>query len=81
MDEKHDTHDKLKEKAEDYLGSKYSQQLYGSTGSGISQEEQIRQKRELNNNANNLEEKQFWSEIDREDFGKTQTMSINIEIK
>ena len=57
--------EKLDEKRQDYMGSKYSQHLGGS----ISEEEMERQKKE--NDA--FAEKQFWREIDNEDYTKKQT--------
>ncbi len=65
-----DLENKLGERREDYLGTKYSQHLGGS----ISQEEMDRQKKEHDN----FEEKQFWRELDGEDYTKKQTICMNI---
>jgi hypothetical protein len=57
--------EKLDERRQDYMGTKYSEHLGGS----ISKEEMERQKKENDEFA----EKQFWRELDNEDYTKKQT--------
>jgi hypothetical protein len=64
-----------KEKKE-YLGSKYSEQVFGDAGASLSQEEKSRQENQFQP-SNNFEENLLWKQIDSENYNKTQTLSTN----
>ncbi len=62
----------MNKESNDYLGSKYSEQVFGQSGGKVSDEERQRQEKEMT--PQKFEEKMFWKDFDQEDYMKTQTL-------
>jgi hypothetical protein len=67
----------MNKEKKDYLGSKYSEQLFGESGARLSQEEKLKQDAQFQS-TDNLEENLLWKEIDSDNYKKTQTLSSNL---
>lgn len=59
----------------DYLGSKYSEHLFGKSGGHISEQENLKQKLEKES-PKNFEENLLWKQVDADDYSKTVTFGI-----